>query len=369
MSDSTPEKGVSSLEQLLGAADHIDRLLAAKTAEQAVELAAELLLATSGASGVVVFANGPDGLEEQWAAGQLEGGDEDRRALAAKVFEHGKVVLKDGICAVPLSAGRVYAVLVAQGGEAINGELASLLTSLGSRGLEAAALRVAASKQQQLRLSLNRYLNPTLVRTIIRGNQSAVVAPAIRPVSVLALVVEGFAEQVDLIGPDRLLPVTNQFFAAIADTLYEREGMLIEYGLSGATAVFGAPIHSDETTAADLAAASGRRLLDTLRDMADRWGVEGLPVHFDVRAGVSSGPTMVGAFGPADRPLFSALGPYVALARKLAKQGEQGELIVDSATRTLLAERLSTRSIGAVEVQGLDYPIFAYAAERSVRQA
>ena len=80
------------------------------------------------------------------------------------------------------------------------------------------------------------------------------------------------------------------------------------------------------------------------------------------RTQIKGGPAMVGSFGPPDRPLFTALGPYVTLAEKLAGQGELGELVVDSSTRTLLAERLSTRSIGAVEVRGLDYPIFAYAA-------
>lgn len=367
MTSPISEREASSLEQLLGAADHIDRLLAAKTAEQAVELAAELLLATSGASGVVVFATGPDGLDEQWAAGQLEGGEDDRRALAAKVIEHGKIVLKDSMCALPLSAGRVYAVLVAQGGAQIKAELASLLTSLGSRGLEAAALRVAAAKQQQLRLSLNRYLNPTLVRTIIRGSHTVATAPSVRPISVLSLVVEGFSEQMDLIGPEKLLPVAHQYFTTLADTIYEREGTLIDYGLHGTTAVFGAPISSDDATGADLAASAGLKLLEKLHDLADRWGIEGLPIHFDVRAGVSSGPAMVGAFGATDRPVFSALGPYVTLGKKLAQQGEMGELVVDSTTRTLLAERLSTRSIGAVEVQGLDYPIFAYAAEQSVK--
>lgn len=361
------DKEATSLKQLLGAADHIDRLLSAKSAEQAVELAAELLLATSGAAGVVVFAKGSDGLEEQWAAGQLAGGEDKRREIATEVIESGKLVLQEMMCAIPLSAGRVYAVLVAQGAPDVTRDFADLLTSIGSRGLEAAALRVAATKQQQLRLSLNRYLNPALVRTIVRGDHAVSASPAMRSVSVLRIDVEGFDEQVDMVGPDRMLPVINQVFSAIVDTVYEHEGSIIDHGLSGVTAVYGAPINLDDTTAADLATASGIRLIERLHSIAERWGIEGLPVHLNTRAGVTSGPVFVGAFGPPDRPVFSAYGPYITLAERLAVQGDEGELVVDSSTRTLLAERLSTRSIGAVEVSGLDYPIFAYAAQRSIK--
>jgi class 3 adenylate cyclase len=361
------DKEATSLKQLLGAADHIDRLLSAKSAEQAVELAAELLLATSGAAGVVVFAKGVDGLEEQWAAGQLEGGEDRRKKLAASVLEEGNICVEDSMCAIPLSAGRVYAVLVAQGAPELTEELAVLLTSLGSRGLEAAALRVAATKQQQLRLSLNRYLNPSLIRTIVRGDHSASTTPTIRSVSILRLDVEGFSKQVDMIGPDRLLPVMNQFFAIVADTVYEHEGAILQHDLDGVMAVFGAPIKIDDTTAADLASAAGLLLIDRLQDLAERWGVEGLPIHIETRAGVASGPVLVGSFGHVDRPLLAAFGPYATLAKKLAIQGEVAELVVDSSTRTLLAERLSTRSIGAVEVRGLDYPIFAYSAQRSIK--
>lgn len=357
----------TSLKQLIGAADHIDRLLSAKSAEHAVELAAELLLATSGASGVVIFANGPGGLEEQWAAGQLEGGEKLREALAQQVIESGDFVLKSSMCAIPLSAGRVYAVLVAQGGTPIKSDLAALLTSLGSRGLEAAALRVAAAKQQQLRLSLNRHLNPSLVRSVVRGDHSSLFKPTLRPVSVLTLAVEGFSDQVDLVGPERMMPVIHQYFGIINDVVYEHEGLSVQVDLRGAVVVFGTPIPLDDTTAADLAASTGLQTLDQLKEMAEKWGVKGLPIHLSVCVGVASGPAVVGSFGPLERPIFSAIGPYMTLSRKLTTQGEEGELVVDSATRTALAERLSTRSIGAVEVRGLDYPIFAYAAQRSAR--
>lgn len=358
------DKEATSLKNLLGAADHIDRLLSAKSAEQAVELAAELLLATSGAAGVVVFVNGNDGLEEQWAAGQLVGGEEARWKLAATVFDKGKILLEDTLCAVPLSAGKVYAVLVSQDAPEITSEFAALLTSLGSRGLEAAALRVAAAKQQQLRLALSRYLPPPLVRTVLRGE---VAGATTRSVSILKLDVTGFARQVDLVGPERMMAAINQYYGILVDTAYEHEGTLLECGLEGMTVVYGAPIASSDVTAADLASATGLATIRRLEELALRWGVRGVPIHLGVRAGVGSGPVLVGLCGHSDRALFTAIGPYVTLAKKLALQGDDGEVVVDSTTRTLLAERLSTRSIGAVEVLGLDYPIFAYAATRSIK--
>jgi adenylate cyclase len=187
--------------------------------------------------------------------------------------------------------------------------------------------------------------------------------PAQRPLSLMSLEVEGLAEEVDLVGPLRLFPVLDQYFSTIVDSVYENEGVFLAHSLEGVTAVFGAPLASGETTAADLAAASALRLIERLREMTDKWGVEGLPLHLRAKAGVSSGSAMVGAFGPTDRPLFSVIGPQLRLVRQLTQHAEPWTLVVDSSSRSLLSEHLSTRSVNAVEVRGLDYPVFAYVAE------
>ncbi len=357
------DEEANTLQRLAEAVEHIDRLLTAQTPEQAIELTAELLLAVSGASGVVVFLMGPDGLTEQWAAGQLEGGEEAREELAMAAIEEGEPRVEGATTAIPVMAGMVRSALVAQEGTAVEGELATLLGILGSRGLEIAALRSTAVKQRQLRVGLSRYLEPSLAYAVQTGKLDGSFEPEDRPVSIMALEVDGLADEVDLVGPERLLPVLHQYFGTVVDTVYEHEGTFLGHGLDGVVAVFGAPVHSDETTAADLATAAALKILERLREMTERWGVEGLPLHIRARAGVSSGTAMAGAYGPEDRPLFSVLGPLVSLAHQLVEHGEPGDLIVDSSTRSLLAEYLTTKSVGAVEVRGLDYPIFAYSAK------
>lgn len=352
----------NTLQRLAEAVEHIDRLLTAQTPEQAIELTAELLLAVSGASGVVVYLKGPDGLTEQWAAGQLEGGEEDRAELAKAAIEEGAPQVEGTTTAIPITAGMVRSVLVAQEGTAVEGELATLLSVLGARGLEIAALRSASVKQRQLRVGLGRYIEPTVGYAVQTGKLDGSIEPEERPVSILSFEVEGLSDEVDLVGPERLMPVLHQYFGTLVDTITEHEGTFLGHNLDGAIAVFGAPVSSDETTAADLAAAAALQLLERLKEMTERWGVEGLPLHIRARAGVSSGTAMVGAYGPEDRPLFSVLGPLVGLAHQLVEHGEPGDLIIDSSTRSLLAEFLTTKSVGAVEVRGLDYPIFAYCA-------
>jgi hypothetical protein len=348
-----------------GNVEHVDRLLAVRSPERAIELAAELLLASSRAQGVVAYVMGATGrLDEQWSAGQLDGGEEDRRKVATEVFRKGEVVVNETICAVPLVAGRVCAVLVAQGGTDISRDLAALLSALGSRGLEAAALRASSTRHQQGKIALTRMLSPALVRCLGRADFEENSLPSSRTVSLAYMAIEGLAEEFDIVGPERLLPVAHQYYQILVDTCYEHDGFLLGHGLSHATCVFGAPLASDDMSAADLAVATGVLLLERLHEMKDKWGVQGLPVHLAARIGVATGQGVVGTFGPADRPVFSVLGPLVTLAEKLAFQGEVGEVIVDSTTRTLLSERVATRSIGAVEVRGLDYPIFSYSVQK-----
>ncbi len=356
------DEDAKTLQRLAEAVDHIDRLLAAQSPEQAIELAAELLLAVTGASGVVVFLLGPEGPSEHWAAGQLEGRGAERAELAAAAFEQDEPVVRESMTAIPLSAGVVRAVMVAQGGTEVEGEQATVLATLGSRGLDVATLRATCERQRQHRLILSRFLGPSLTISAARPEFERLIEPVQRPVSLMALDVDGLSEEVDLVGPVKLLPVIDQYFSTLVDTVYEHEGLFLEQGLDGAIAVFGAPISSNETTAADLAASAALRLLGRLREMTDAWGVEGLPLHLRARAGVSSGLAMTGAFGPSDRPLFSLMGPQMGLVRQLSQHGKPWDLVVDSSTRSLLAEHLTTRSVGALEVRGLDYPVFAYVA-------
>jgi class 3 adenylate cyclase len=306
---------------------------------------------------------GPDGPEEHWAAGQLEGKKEARELLATASLTKGEPISEGSLTAIPLAAGVFRAALVAEGGTAMEEEHASVLATLGSRGLEISALRVAAEGLRRDHLSLSRFLSPPMALSTRRQDYDRLFEPAQRPLSLMSLEVEGLAEEVDLVGPLRLFPVLDQYFSTIVDSVYENEGVFLAHSLEGVTAVFGAPLASGETTAADLAAASALRLIERLREMTDKWGVEGLPLHLRAKAGVSSGSAMVGAFGPTDRPLFSVIGPQLRLVRQLTQHAEPWTLVVDSSSRSLLSEHLSTRSVGAVEVRGLDYPVFAYVAE------
>jgi len=351
-------------EALIGASDHVDRLLSAGSVEQALELAAELVLAVSGASGVQLFVRRGEELADVWAGGQLEGDESARRKKAAAALKKTLPIIDDVTATIPISTEGLAAAVVAEGGAEVGDEFAMLLSILGSRGVRAATLGSVAEDQRALRLNLSRYVCPSVAVAISRGDHAELMAPEQRPISILVLLVDGLSAEVDLIGPARILPVVHQFYSTVTDAIYEREGAILEMSLDKIVAVFGAPIRADDATGADLAAASGLRLIEGLATMAERFGVEGLPVHMEARVGVSTGPAMVGSFGSAERPVFSALGAQVTLARELAIQGAPGEMVVDSATRSLLAERLNTRSIGAVEVQGLDYPVFAYGAER-----
>jgi class 3 adenylate cyclase len=352
------------VQVLAAACDHVRRLLTAESVDLAVEFVAELILAVAGAKGVQVFAQAGEELSERWSAGQLEAEEAERQAMAAAALKQTRTVTGEQVSAIPLVSGSFSGVVVAEGGGSVETDLTDLLATLGSEAIRAVEQRSLADRQRELRVRIGRYVSPPLAVASSRSDHSDLAKPADRSVSVLCLSIGGLAAQVELIGPQRLLPVLNDYFQVLVDSVYENEGVLLEVGLGGAVAVFGAPIRADDATQADLAAASGLRALDGLLAMVEDWGLDGLPIHMEARAGVATGQAFVGAFGPPERPIFAAVGAQVALARKLATHGSVGEMVVDSTTRSLLADRLSTRSLGAVEVSGLDYPVFAYGARR-----
>ena len=88
MGDETASRAKAA-EALIAANEHVDRLRSAGSVEQALELAVELVLSVSGATGGQLFVRRGSELTDVWAGGQLEGDEAGRREKAAKAIDKG----------------------------------------------------------------------------------------------------------------------------------------------------------------------------------------------------------------------------------------------------------------------------------------
>jgi adenylate cyclase len=79
---------------------------------------------------------------------------------------------------------------------------------------------------------------------------------------------------------------------------------------------------------------------------------QGRPDWPRFRAGVNTGPAIVGNVGTAEQRSFSAIGDTTNVAARLQSAASPGQVVVGAATAESLADGAVLESLGAIEVKG-----------------
>jgi hypothetical protein len=138
----------------------------------------------------------------------------------------------------------------------------------------------------------------------------------------------------------------------------ERFGGTVEKFIGDAVmAVFGAPVaHEDDPERAILAALD---MLDATDEFARQLkATQG--IDFRIRAGINSGPVMVGNVGSDLRYEYTALGDAVNVAARMQTAAEPGTIVITEMTRRLTGDTFDLDDLGEIEVKGKTEPIHAF---------
>jgi hypothetical protein len=139
--------------------------------------------------------------------------------------------------------------------------------------------------------------------------------------------------------------------------VFRYEGTIAQLQGDAMLAFFGAPIaHEDDPerailTALDMVAA-------TEEFAAELKAVRG--IDFRIRAGINSGPVMVGNVGSDLRYEYTALGDAVNVAARMQTAAQPGTIVITEMTRHLTGDTFDLDDLGEIEVKGKAEPIHAY---------
>ena len=94
-------------------------------------------------------------------------------------------------------------------------------------------------------------------------------------------------------------------------------------------------------------------------------------IDFRIRAGINSGPVMVGNVGSDLRYEYTALGDAVNVAARMQTAAEPGTIVITEMTRRLTGDTFDLDDLGEIEVKGKTSRStpFASSAERPRRPA
>ena len=178
-----------------------------------------------------------------------------------------------------------------------------------------------------------------------------------KPVTALFADVVGSTTLAEQMDPEDWTAMINEAFDLMSRAVFRYEGTIAQLQGDAMLAFFGAPIaHEDDPERAILAALDMLSATDEFA--AELKAVRG--IDFRIRAGINSGPVMVGNVGSDLRYEYTALGDAVNVAARMETAAEPGTILITEMTRRLTGDTFDLEDLGDIEVKGKTEPIHAY---------
>ena len=178
-----------------------------------------------------------------------------------------------------------------------------------------------------------------------------------KPVTALFVDVVGSTSLAEQIDPEDWTAIINEAFDLMSRAVFNYEGTIAQLQGDALLAFFGAPVaHEDDPDRAIFAALD---MLESIAEFARQLkATQGL--DFNIRAGVNSGPVMVGNVGSDLRYEYTALGDAVNVAARMQTAAEPGTILITEMTRRLTGDTFDVEDLGGIDVKGKSEPVHAY---------
>jgi adenylate cyclase len=218
---------------------------------------------------------------------------------------------------------------------------------------EVALLAHAADELRRLDTLFRPYLPSNLATRLRNEPDVARLGGAEREVSVLFADLAGFTSFSETRSPTAVITMLNAYWAVVVPAIERGGGVVEHFAGDGVLASFNTaddqPDHAMRASATALAIIeAGRPLAATHPD----WPI--------FRAGVNTGPALVGNVGAESRRSFAVIGDTTNLAARLLALGEPGQVVVADATWERLGPDRNGTALGPTRVKGKREPVIAW---------
>ncbi len=202
---------------------------------------------------------------------------------------------------------------------------------------------------------LEQRLAPAVVRRIVEQPNLVKLGGERREVTSLFTDIEGFTATMHRAGPEELVETLDQYFEGIAGIVIDHGGMVDKTVGDGMHALFNAPIDLENHPQRAVECAIAIRAWSESfrqRDLAAAIGLGG------TRAGIETGPAIVGDVGSQSKLDYTAHGDAVNMAARLeAGNKELGSAICVGPGAAAQCDAALLRPLGQLAVRGRDEPI------------
>ncbi len=177
------------------------------------------------------------------------------------------------------------------------------------------------SQYEKLRIKgmFGTYLSPAIVNRMVASGEQPKLGGEHVALTAFFSDVQSFSSFSEILTPEQLVAIMNEYLGAMTDILEDDEGTLDKYIGDAIVAMFGAPLHLHDH--AHRACASALRMQKRMAALRAEWASQGdkwpKKIHaMRVRIGLNTGFATVGNMGSAKRFNYTMMGDTVNLAAR-----------------------------------------------------
>jgi adenylate cyclase len=236
-------------------------------------------------------------------------------------------------------------------------EVFTALCNYAAVAIEQARLSQQLMDETKRRERLQRYHSPGVVNRILHSEASIEgrFMTQERDVTVMFSDIVEFTKLCEHMSPAAIGDMLNDYFARMAEIIFDHEGTLDKFVGDAILAVFGAPFDQPDHAERCVAAA-----LDMRRELQRLNATRGdSPIR--VRTAINSGRALTGDIGSPKRREFTTLGDVVNTASRLESSvADPDQIVISETTRARLGSAFQVRSLGSVTIRGRQAQVEAF---------
>jgi class 3 adenylate cyclase len=151
--------------------------------------------------------------------------------------------------------------------------------------------------------------------------------------------------------------IINEAFDLMSKAIFHYEGTIAQLQGDALLAFFGAPVaHEDDP---ERAVRAGLDMIEAINEYAAQLKrTHG--IDFRIRAGINTGPVIVGNVGSDLRYEYTALGDAVNVAARVQTAAQPGDVLISAMTQRHVEPVFDFEDLGDVEVKGKSEPVHLY---------
>lgn len=227
---------------------------------------------------------------------------------------------------------------------------------------------VEERSKKRIRNMFGTYLSPTLVNRMIESGEEPKLGGTECEITAFFSDVQSFSSFSEVLKPQQLVELMNEYLSAMTDILEEEYGTLDKYIGDAIVAMYGAPVEiQDHASRACVSAIRMHKKLDELRQ---KWRSEGNKWHplvhkMRIRIGLNRGSCVVGNMGSNKRFNYTMMGDPVNLAARCESGAKSAGVFTLVTSEVVEAARsqldtLVFRFVDKWKVKGRNQPVDLY---------